>query len=44
MIHIHLEYRLAALHVSMTLPPPTATNASNWCCLAKSEAAMKLKY
>ena len=34
--------RLAALHVSMTDPPPNARYESNWPCLANSTASLKL--
>ena len=37
------RYRLAALAVSITEPPPMARKESNWPCLAKSMAALKLK-
>ena len=34
-----VEYKLAALHVSMTEPPPTATNRSKFPALAKLMAS-----
>lgn len=37
------EYRLAALQVSMTEPPPTATNTSNESFFANEIASLKLK-
>ena len=38
-----LEYRLAALQVSITEPPPTATNTSNEPFLANEMASLKLQ-
>jgi len=35
-------YRFAALHVSITDPPPNARYESNWPCLANSIASLKL--
>jgi hypothetical protein len=37
-----LAYKLAALHVSMTEPPPTATYTSYWPRLATAIASLKL--
>jgi hypothetical protein len=37
-----VEYRLAALQVSITLPPPTARNTSKLSAFAKSIHSLKL--